>query len=123
MDTPILPEQSIPDITVQSNGYLPDPEVKMSHNEWYAVSREMDFGTQIDKQTTSEITNISEQTTAQEITLTSDAGTTQEVAEKLTVRTDIAEPSSPDFFKSSTDVGDNPYRRRPPQRSPPTVVG
>ena len=31
---PYTPEQRIPDVTVRSNEYLPDPDVKVSHNEW-----------------------------------------------------------------------------------------
>ena len=42
-------EQLVPDVTVRANEYLPDPDVKVSHNEWYAVSWEMDFGKQIDE--------------------------------------------------------------------------
>ena len=35
---PYVPDQRLPDVTVRSNDYLPDPDVKVSHNEWYAVS-------------------------------------------------------------------------------------
>ena len=49
---PYVPEQRMPDVTVRANEYLPDPDVKVSHNEWYAVSWEMDFGKQIDKHET-----------------------------------------------------------------------
>ena len=51
---PYVPEQRIPDVTVRANEYLPDPDVKISHNEWYAVSWEMDFGKQIDELETPE---------------------------------------------------------------------
>ena len=40
---PYAPEQRTPDITVRANENLPDPDVQVSHNEWYAVSWEMDF--------------------------------------------------------------------------------
>ena len=46
---PYVPEQRLPDVTVRTNEYLPDPDVKVSHNEWYAVSWEMNFGKQIDE--------------------------------------------------------------------------
>ena len=116
-----MPEQRIPDITVRSNDNLTDPDVKVSHNEWYAGSWEIDFGKQIDEQTLSEITNNFEQTTTQEVTHTNDADTTQEVAEKQTVRTDNAEPSSPDFSSLTTDVRDNLYIRRPPPIGSPYI--
>ena len=43
---------TLPDVTVRSNEYLPDPDVKVSHIDWYAVSWEMDFGKQIDEHET-----------------------------------------------------------------------
>ena len=39
---PYVPEQRLPDVTVRADNYLPDPDVKISHNEWYAVSWETD---------------------------------------------------------------------------------
>ena len=30
------PDQCIPDVTVKQTDYLPDPEVLVQHNEWYA---------------------------------------------------------------------------------------
>ena len=35
---PYVSDQRLPDLTVPANEYLPDPDVKVSHNEWYAVS-------------------------------------------------------------------------------------
>ena len=103
-----MPEQRLPNVTVRTNEYLPDPDVKVSHNEWYAVSWEMDFGKQVDehKATRSAENNQNDDTH------------------------DVA-PTSPDFSNHTTDVGDNPYIRRSPPtesppippKSPPTVVG
>ena len=35
---PYVSEQRLPDVTVRSNEYLPDPDVKVLQNEWYAVT-------------------------------------------------------------------------------------
>ena len=111
---PYVTEQRLPDVTVRANDYLPDPEVKVSHNEWYAVSWEMDFGKQIDEHESPENTRNNHNVEIQEM-----------------ANTDAAAPPSPDFSNLTTDVGDNPYIRRPPPiesppippRSPPTAVG
>ena len=62
----------LPYVTVRSNEYLPDPDVKVSHNEWYAVSWEMDFGKQIDENEISEGTETNQQVVIQEETNTND---------------------------------------------------
>ena len=102
------PEQRIPDVTVQSNEYLPDSDVKVSEKEWYAASWEMDFDKQIDKHTTSEAANNAEQMTTQETTHTDDAEMSNEVTGQPTTDTSNAELPSPEFSNLTTDVGDNP---------------
>ena len=47
-------------------------DIKESHNEWYAVSWEMDFGKQIDEHEMSENTNTNAQTVTQKVTDTND---------------------------------------------------
>ena len=104
---PYVPEQRLPDVTVRANDYLPDPEVKVSHNEWYAVSWEMDFGKQIDEHEPPENTRNNHSVETQDV-----------------ANTDDAAPPSPDFSNLTTDVGDNPYIRRPPPiESPPIPPG
>ena len=122
-----MPDQRIPDVTVRSNEYLPDPDVKISHNEWYAVSWEMDFGKQIDEQEPLKNVETEQRTEIQEVT-NSDGNMS---APKSTEDTNEVNPPSPDFSNLTTDVGDNPYIRRPPPiqsppippNSPPTVIG
>ena len=124
---PYVPDQRIPDVTVRSNEYLPDPDVKISHNEWYAVSWEMDFGKQIDEQEPLKNVETEQRTEIQEVT-NSDGNMS---ASKSTEDTNEVTPPSPDFSNLTTDVGDNPYIRRPPPiqsppippKSPPTVIG
>ena len=124
---PYVPDQRIPDVTVRSNEYLPDPDVKISHNEWYAVSWEMDFGKQIDEQEPLKNVETEQRTEIQEVT-NSDGNMS---APKSTEDTNEVNPPSPDFSNLTTDVGDNPYIRRPPPiqsppippNSPPTVIG
>ena len=128
---PFVPEHCIPDVTVRSNEHLPDPDVKVSHNEWYATSWEIDFGSQIDEITTTDNTNDTEQTTTHELAQTTEGYTMSKVTGKQNISTDTATPSSPGFSNITTDVGDNTYIRRPPPiesppippKSPPTVVG
>ena len=52
---PYVPEQRIPDVTVRAIEYVPGPNVRVSHNEWYPASWEKDFGKQMDEHETSEI--------------------------------------------------------------------
>ena len=79
---PYVPEQRIPDVTVRANEYLPDPDVKVSHNEWYAVSWERDFGKQIDEHESPESAERSQQVVIQEVTNSHDATTTQQKSDK-----------------------------------------
>ena len=58
-------EQRIPDVTVRLHEYLPDPDVKVSHNEWYALSWETDFGKQIDEHEAAENTSNIQPTATQ----------------------------------------------------------
>ena len=109
-----MPEQRIPDVTVRANEYLPDPDVKVSHNEWYAASWEMDFGKQIDEHETSEKSENNQQATTQRATDAHDETTTQQMPEGQTENTNDVTPSSPGFSNLTADVGDNPYIRRPP---------
>ena len=103
---PYVPEQRIPDtVTVRSNEYLSDPDVKLSHNEWYAVFWEMDFGKQIDEHETSESTNNNQQAVIQEVTNMNDEPTTQQVPRNQTEDTNDVAPPSLDFSNLTTDVG------------------
>ena len=111
---PYVPDQRIPDVTVRSNENLPDPDVKMSHNEWYAVSWEMDFGKQIDEHETTKSTEANQQVEIQEVTNTNDGMTTSPTPRNQIEDTNDVALLSPDFSKLTTDVGDNPYVRRPP---------
>ena len=128
---PYVPEQRLPDVTVRADNYLPDPDVKISHNEWYAVSWEMDFGKQIDEHESRDNESNHQQPVTQEVANTQDETATQQILDKEPEITDDKAPSSPDFSNLTTDVGDNPYIRRPPPiesppippSSPPTTIG
>ena len=69
----------MPDVTVRANEYLPDPGVKVSHNEWYAVSWEMDFGKQIGEHKTSKSTEKNQHVEIQEVTNRNDEDTTPQM--------------------------------------------
>ena len=98
-------EQRIPDVTVRSNEYLPGPDNRVSHNEWYAVSWEMNFGTQIDGHTMSEITNKYGQTTTLEMAHTNHADTTQEGTETQSERGEKRSTVVARLFKSYYRLG------------------
>ena len=118
---PYVPEPRMPDVTVRSNEYLPDPDVKVLHHEWYAVSCEMDFGRKIDEHETSESAKNNQQVVTQKVAKTHDETTMQQVPDNQTEDTNDVAPSSPDFSNFTTDVGDNPYIRRPPPIESPPV--
>ena len=87
----------------------------------------MDFGKQIDEQEPLKNVETEQRTEIQEVT-NSDGNMS---ASKSTEDTNEVTPPSPDFSNLTTDVGDNPYKRRPPPiqsppippKSPPTVIG
>ena len=126
-----VPEERMPDVTVRSNEYLPDPDVNVSHNEWYAVSWEMDFGKQLEEHETSKSTKNNQQVEIQEVTNMNDETTTPQMPRNNIEGTNDVAPPSPDFSNLTKDVGDNPYiHRLPPTesppitpKSPPTVIG
>ena len=128
---PYVPEQRLPDVTVRTNEYLPDPDVQVSHNEWYAVSWEMDFGKQIDEHEATSNAENDQQIITQEVANTDDDAMTQQSFDNQNDGTYDVAPTTPDFSNLTTDAGDNPYICRPPPiesspippKSPPTVVG
>ena len=63
------PNQRVPDVTVRREDYLPDPEVKTTHNDWYAQAWETEFGEVLFGNNTE---NATEETTVAEITDTTE---------------------------------------------------
>ena len=98
---PYVPEQRMPDVTVRANEYLPDPDVKLSHNEWYAVSWEVVFGKQIDEHETSESAENNQQGVTQELTNTHNETTTQQVPkyQAIRLRTQMTQRRCPRIFQ------------------------
>ena len=76
---PYVPDQRLPDITVRANEYRPDPDVKVSHNEWYAVSWEMDFGKHIEENELPANAERNQQVVIHEETNTNDETTTPQL--------------------------------------------
>ena len=106
---PYVPKQRLPDVTVRTNEYLPDPDVKVSHNEWYAISWEIDFGKQIGEHERSKNTENNQHVEIQEVTNTKDETITPQMPRNYIEGTNDVAPPSPDFSNLTTDVGDNPY--------------
>ena len=65
------PNQRVPDVTVRREDYLPDPEVKTTHNDWYAQAWETEFGEVLFGNTTE---NAAEEATVTEIADTTGNG-------------------------------------------------
>ena len=110
---PYVSEQCMPDVTERANEYLLDPDVKVSHNEWYAVSWEMDFGKQIKKHELPANAERNQQVVIHDGTNKNNETTTPQTPRNQTEDTNDATSSSPDFSTLTTDVGDNPYIRHP----------
>ena len=115
------PNQRVPDVTVRWEDYLPYPENKTTHNDWYAEAWETEFG-EVLFGTPSE--NSIEEATITEITdkTEDDATTTEnEVAKTATVENSDEDKTSSDNVTSfNLDVSDNPYILTPsPIQSPP----
>ena len=116
-----MPEQRLPGVRVRTNEYLSDPDVKVSHNEWYAVSWEMDFGKQIDEHEATRSAENNQQIITQEVANTDDDTMTQQLSDNPNDDTHDVASTSPDFSNLTTDVGDNPYIRPPPTTESPPI--
>ena len=117
------PNQRVPDVTVRREDYLPDPEVKTTHNDWNAQAWETEFGEVLFGTPTE---NSIEEATITEITdkTDDDATTTEnEVAKTATVENSDGDKTSSDNVTSfNLDVSDNPYILTPPPiQSPPKL--
>ena len=76
------PNQRVPDVTVRREDYLPDPEVKTTHNDWYAQAWETEFGEVMFGNTTE---NAADEATVTEIADTTGNG--EIIAENDVVKT------------------------------------
>ena len=106
------PNQRVPDVTVKVEDQLPDPEVKTTHDDWYAQAWETEFGEVLfgnSSERENEEANITELPAE-------DANTT----EQETVITTADETSRSEQIPSGNetslnlDVSDNPFIMNPP---------
>ena len=130
--------QRVPDVTVRKEDYLPEPEVKKSHSDWYAQAWETEFGEILFGNTTE---NATEETTITEITdtagndettaetdvvktATSETTTESDVVQTVTNEDTVRDKTSSDNVTSfNLDVSDNPYILTPPPiGSPPKIL-
>ena len=99
--------QRLPDVTVKPTDYLPDPEVIIHHNEWYAQAwephlQEPDTSAPIENQQNSNH-NLAPNTSYEVRDINDDETATE-----------------PDFTNINMDIGDNPFITNPPPfESPP----
>ena len=123
------PNQRVPDVTVKVEDQLPDPEVKTTHDDWYAQAWETEFGEVLfgnSSERENEEANITELPAE-------DANTTeQETVITTADETSIAEQiPSGNETSLNLDVSDNPFIMTPPPMEsppipptlPPIVVG
>ena len=118
------PNQRVPDVTFRREDYLPDPEVKTTHNDWYVHAWETEFGEVLFGTPTE---NSTEEATITEITdkTEDDATTTEsEVAKTATVESSDGDKTSSDNVTSfNLDVSDNLHILNPPPiQSPPQLL-
>ena len=116
------PNQRVPDVTVKGEDYLPDPEVKTTHNDWCAQAWETEFGEVLFGTPTAK---TPEETTITEITdkTEDDAITSEnEVVKTVTVENTEEDRTSSDNVTSiNLDVSDNPYILSPPPIENPSI--
>ena len=123
------PNQRVPDVTVKVEDQLPDPEVKTTHDDWYAQAWETEFGEVLFGAPTE---NNTEEATITEVR-TEDGNTTdhETVITTADESTTIDKTSSGDNTSFNLDVSDNPFIMSPPPTEsppipptlPPIVVG
>ena len=107
--------QQVPDVTVKVEDQFPEPEVKTTHNDWYAQACETEFGILFG--------NSSEKNEGATITeSTIDDGTTTENEEVITIADEtLAEDKtfSGENWSFNLDVSDYPYIMNPPPMETP----
>ena len=123
------PNQRVPDVTVKMEDQLPDPEVKTTHDDWYAQAWETEFGEVLFGTPTE---NDNEEATITEVQ-TEDENTTEHETVIATAdeNTTMDKTSSGDNTSFNLDVSDNPFITMPPPTEsppipptlPPIVVG
>ena len=123
------PNQRVPDVTVKMEDQLPDPEVKTTHDDWYAQAWETEFGKVLFGTSTE---NDNEEATITEVQ-TEDGTTTDHETAITTPDGNITtdKTSSGDNTSFNLDASDNPFIMTPPPIEspplpttlPPIVVG
>ena len=126
------PNQRVPDVTVRREDYLPDPEVKTTHNDWYAQAWETEFGEVLFGNTTESATKEATVTEVADTTRNDEITTENDVAQTATNENAEGDKTPSDNVTSfDLDVSDNPYILTPPPiqslpktpELPPIVVG
>ena len=112
------PNQRVPDVTVKVEDQLPDPEVKTTHDDWYAQAWETEFGEVLFGTSTE---NDNEEATITEVQ-TEDGTTTDHETVITTADENITmdKTSSGDNTSFNLDDSVNPFIMTPPPiESPP----
>ena len=116
-----LYEHSVPGVTVKVEDQLPDPEVKTTHDDWYAQALETEFGEVLFGTSTE---NDNEEATITEIQ-SEDGATTEHETVIINTEENITtdKTSSGDNASFNLDVSDNPFIMTPPptERPPNTA--
>ena len=126
------PNQRVPDVTIRREDFLPDPDVKTTHNDWYAQAWATEFGEVLFGTPTEN--SIEEAKITEFADKTKDDATTtkNEVAKTAKIESSDGDKISSDNVTSfNLDVSDNAYNFTPPPivsppktpELPPIVVG
>ena len=111
------PNQRVPDVTVKVEDQLPDPEVKTTHDDWYAQAWETEFGEVLFGTPTE---NNNEEATITEVQ-TEDRNTTDH--ETVITTADESTTTDKTSFGDNTsfnlDVSGNPFIMSPPPTESP----
>ena len=113
------PNQRVPDVTVKVEDQLPDPEVKTTHDDWYAQAWETEFGEVLFGTSTE---NDNEEATITEVQ-TEDGNTTdhETVITTADENTMMDKTSSGDNTSFNLDVSDDPFIMTPPPTESPPI--
>ena len=113
------PIHPVPDVTVKVEDQLPDPDVKTTHDDWYAQAWETEFGEVLFGQSTEK---ENEEVTTTEVP-TDNGPTTENEAVITTAEENLWEDKTPSGYITSfnLDVSNNLYIMTPPPTESPPV--
>ena len=106
------PNHRVPDVTVRREDYLPDPEVKTTHSDWYAQAWETEFGEVLFGNNTE---NAAEEATVIEITdttrndeITTENDVVKTITNELTAENDVVKTTTSENITETQEEKQKP---------------